>query len=81
MKNDLICRYSVPSRIITDNGSNLNNKMMTELCEEFKIVPHNSSPCKPNMNGAIEVANKNIKKFIQKMVLTYKDWHDMLPFA
>ena len=26
-------------------------------------------------------ANKNIKKIIQKMVVTYKDWHEMLPFA
>ena len=33
------------------------------------------------MNGAVEVANKNIKKIIQKMVVTYKDWHEMLPFA
>jgi len=33
------------------------------------------------MNGAVEVANKNIKKIIQKMVVTYKDWHEMLSFA
>jgi len=33
------------------------------------------------MNGSVEVANKNIKKIIQKMVVTYKDWHEMLPFA
>jgi len=33
------------------------------------------------MNGAVEVANKNINKIVQKMVVTKKDWHDMLPFA
>jgi len=33
------------------------------------------------MNGAVEAANKNIKKIIQKMVVTYKDWHEMLPYA
>jgi len=33
------------------------------------------------MNGAVEAANKNVKKIIQKMVVTYKDWHEMLPFA
>ena len=33
------------------------------------------------MNGAVEAANKNIKKIIQKMTVTYKDWHEMLPFA
>ena len=81
IKNNLICRYGVPSRIITDNGSNLNNKIMTELCEEFKIVHHNSSPYKTKMNGAVEAANKNIKRIIQKMVVTYKYWHEMLPFA
>ena len=37
IKNNIIFQYSVPSRIITDNGSNLNNKMMTKLYEEFKI--------------------------------------------
>ncbi|RDX86988.1 hypothetical protein CR513_31591, partial [Mucuna pruriens] len=29
----------------------------------------------------MEVANKNIKKIVQKMVMTYKDWHKMLPFS
>ena len=33
------------------------------------------------MNGAVEAANKNIKKIVQKMVVTYKDWHEMLPFT
>ena len=33
------------------------------------------------MNGAVEAANKNIQKIVQKMTVTYKDWHEMLPFA
>ncbi|MCI87634.1 hypothetical protein A2U01_0108918, partial [Trifolium medium] len=48
---------------------------------EFKIGHHNSSPYRPQMNGAVEAANKNIKKIVQKMVVTYKNWHEMLPFA
>jgi hypothetical protein len=31
------------------------------------------------MNGAVEAANKNLKMIIQKMVVTYKDWNEMLP--
>jgi len=81
IKNQIIYRYGIPSRIITDNGTNLNNKMMKELCDDFKIEHHNSSPYRPQMNGVVEAANKNIKKIIQKMVVTYKDWHEMLPFA
>jgi transposase InsO family protein len=73
LKNNIICRYGIPNKIITDNGSNLNNKTMDELCATFKIEHHNSSPYRPKMNGAVEAANKNIKKIIQKMVVTYKD--------
>ncbi|XP_017416451.2 uncharacterized protein LOC108327238 [Vigna angularis] len=81
IRKELICRYGLPNKIITDNATNLNNQMMAELCEEFKIHHHNSSPYRPKMNGAVEAANKNIKKIVQKMVVTYKDWHEMLPFA
>ena len=33
------------------------------------------------MNGAVEVANKNVKKIIAKATETYKDWHEKIPFA
>jgi hypothetical protein len=33
------------------------------------------------MNGAGEAVNENVKKIIQKMIFTYKDWHEMLPLA
>ena len=29
----------------------------------------------------MEAANKNTKKIVKKMVVTYKDLHEMLPFA
>ena len=67
IRHNLICRYGVLERIITDNGTNLNNKMITELCEQFKIHHHNSSPYRWKMNRAVETANKNIKKIVKKM--------------
>ena len=51
------------------------------MCEQFKIKHHNSSPYHLNMNGAVEAANKNVKKIVGKMTDTYKDWHEKLPFA
>lgn len=33
------------------------------------------------MNSVVKAAKKNIKKCIQKMVITYKDWHKMLSFS
>jgi len=33
------------------------------------------------MNGAVEAANKYLKKIIQKMVVTYIDWYKMLSYT
>ena len=44
IRHNLICRYGVLERIITHNGTNLNNTMITELYKQFKIHHHNSSP-------------------------------------
>ena len=80
IKRDIIYHYGVTNKIINYNGSNINNKMMNELCESFKIEHHNSSPYWAKMHDTFEAPNKNIKKIIQKMVITYKDWHEMIPF-
>ena len=74
-------RYGLPKRIISDNGLNLNNDMVTEVCTQFMIKHHNSVPYRPKMNGAVEATNKNVKKIIAKAIETYKDWHEKLSFA
>jgi len=61
-KREIICIYGLPSRIITDNATNLNNKMMSELCEEFKIQHHNSTPYRPKMNRVVEAAKTDHKE-------------------
>ena len=55
--------------------------MMDQLCQQFKIQHHNFAPYCPKMNGAVEAANKNVKKILSKMTETYKDWHEHLPYA
>ena len=72
IKKELISRYVLSKGIFTE-AKNLNNKMMDELCEQFKINRINSTPYRPKMNGAVETANKNIKRIIEKMTTTYKD--------
>ncbi|KAA3465162.1 RNA-directed DNA polymerase (Reverse transcriptase), Ribonuclease H [Gossypium australe] len=81
LKKEIICRYGMPERIISSNALNLNNSTIAEVCSQFKIKHHNLSPYRPKMNGAVEAANKNIKKIVGKMTETYRDWHDKLPFA
>ena len=37
IKKEIICRYGLSKRIISDNALNLNNKMMEKVCAQFKI--------------------------------------------
>ncbi|XP_057998066.1 uncharacterized protein LOC131177098 [Hevea brasiliensis] len=72
-KNNVICRHGLPSEIVTDNAKNLNGPKIRSLCDQYKIWHLNSSPYHPQMNIAVEAANKNLKRIIRKMTVTYKD--------
>ncbi|XP_070042436.1 uncharacterized protein [Nicotiana tomentosiformis] len=54
---------------------------MKAICETFKIKHQNSTTYMPQMNEAVEAANKNIKKILRKMVDNNKQWHEKLLFA
>ncbi|XP_070049215.1 uncharacterized protein [Nicotiana tomentosiformis] len=71
----------VPESIITDSAANLNSDLMKAMYENFKIKHKNFTAYRPQMNGAMEAANKNIKKLLKKMVDNHKQWHKRLPFA
>ncbi|XP_055812085.1 uncharacterized protein LOC129882003 [Solanum dulcamara] len=64
IRNNIVCRFGIPHSIITDNGANLNSGLMHEICDKFKIIYRNSTPYRPQMNGAVEAANKNFKRLL-----------------
>ncbi|RDY07602.1 hypothetical protein CR513_08257, partial [Mucuna pruriens] len=51
IKRDIICCYGLPARIITDNGTNLNNKMMTEV-GRIRMDPEPARPIELNRREA-----------------------------
>nr|XP_033512605.1 uncharacterized protein LOC104098464 [Nicotiana tomentosiformis] len=77
----IICRFGVPESIIAGNAAYLNSDLMKAMCETFKITHCNSTTYRPQMHGAVEAANKNVKKILRKIVDNYKQWHAKLPFA
>ncbi|RVW73062.1 Retrovirus-related Pol polyprotein from transposon 297 [Vitis vinifera] len=46
------------------------------LIQEYGIQHHRSSAYRPQTNGAVEAANKNIKRILRKMVETSRDWSE-----
>ncbi|XP_070039602.1 uncharacterized protein [Nicotiana tomentosiformis] len=75
VRDRIVCRFGVPESIITDNAANLNSDLMKAMYETFKIKHRNSTTYMSQMNGAVEAANKNVKKILRKMVDNYKQWH------
>ena len=80
LENNIICWFGVPQEIISNNGSHFKGEVW-RIMELYNIEHHKSSPYWPQANGAVEVANKNVKNILAKMVVTYKDWAEKLSFA
>ncbi|XP_070052630.1 uncharacterized protein [Nicotiana tomentosiformis] len=72
VRERIVCRFRLPESIIADNAANLNSDLMKAMCETLKIKYQNSTTYKPQMNGAVKDAYKNIKKILRKMIDNYK---------
>jgi transposase InsO family protein len=80
----IICRFRVPNRIITDNGSQFTSGAFQGYCEDLGIQICYASIAHPESNGQVERANAEILKGLKAR--TYdglkkhgKKWIDELP--
>ncbi|WKA03681.1 hypothetical protein VitviT2T_021780 [Vitis vinifera] len=80
IKSHIICHYGVPPELISDRGVHFRVEVDT-LLQKYGIQHHRSSAYRPQTNGAVEAANKNIKRILRKMVETSRDWSKKLSFA
>ena len=78
--SQIICRYGVSHELISDIGVHFKGEVNI-LVQEYGIQHHRSSAYRPQTNGAMEVANKNIKMLLRNMVETSRDWSKKLPLA
>jgi transposase InsO family protein len=56
----IICRFGVPSRIITDNGTQFTGRIFQEYCEDSGTQLCFASVAHPWSNGQVERANAEI---------------------
>ena len=80
IQNNIICRYRVPHEIISDNELQFRGET-EKFLQEFNIQHHRSSLYRPQTNGAVEVANKNIGWILKTSTKNYKDQHLQMPYA
>jgi hypothetical protein len=64
--DELVHRYGLPHRIITDPGSNFNNHQFWEYCENSGIDIRYVSVAHPRANGQVEHANGMVLDALKK---------------
>ena len=80
IRSHIIYRYGVPHELISDGGVHFRGEVDT-LLQRYGVQHHRSSAYRLQTNGAVETANKNIKRILCKMIETSRDWSEKFPFA
>ena len=80
IRSHIICCYGVPHELISDRGVHFRANVDT-LLQRYGIQHHRSSTYRPQTNRTVEVANKNIKRTLQRMIETSQDWLKKLLFS
>ncbi|XP_057543365.1 uncharacterized protein LOC130821594 [Amaranthus tricolor] len=77
---NIITRYGIPRVIITDNGRQFMSTNTTQYLDKFGIQIRFSSVSRPQTNGQVESANKEILNGIKKKIEGLKGtWDEELP--
>ncbi|XP_074561342.1 uncharacterized protein LOC141817608 [Curcuma longa] len=77
---NLVCRYGIPHRLISDNGRQFQGKKIQAWCKGLGIQQVFTSVAYPQGNGQAEVANRKILRGLKtKLDHEGGSWVDELP--
>ena len=62
---NIICRYSIPRVLVSDNGKQFDNYTFRDFCSQLGIKNHYSLPVHPQANGQVKVTNRSLLKIIK----------------
>ena len=69
--SEIFCRYGAPRVPISDRGQNFMSKVVTALCEIFKVTRHFTSSYHPQTNATCERTNSTL----EQCLLAYIDYN------
>ena len=76
----IVCRFGVPYKIISDNGTHFEGGMFEEYCQEKGIKRSFSAIVHPQDNGQVEAINKILKRNLKtKLEKLKRAWVEELP--
>ena len=82
IKENIIYRFGIPKRILSNNGTTFINASVRELLAFYDVDHVKSIPYYPKGNGQAKATNKTLLKVLSRMVHEdSKIWSDALPVA
>ncbi|XP_075498803.1 uncharacterized protein LOC142537118 [Primulina tabacum] len=77
---NIVCRFGVPRKLISDNGRQFQGKEITSWCRKMKITQSFTSVAYHQANGQTEVVNRVIVQALKtRLQGKGKDWVEELP--
>ena len=82
LKENIFTRFGMPRAMISDGGSHFCNKLFAYLLFKYDVTHKVSTAYHPQTIGQAELANREIKNILEKMVSpNRKDWSNRLTDA
>ncbi|RVW20716.1 Transposon Tf2-11 polyprotein [Vitis vinifera] len=83
LKENIFSRFGVPKAIISDGDTHFCNRPFETLLAKYGVKHKVATPYHPQTSGQVELANREIKNILTKVVITSRrDWsiklHDSL---
>ncbi len=76
----IIADFTTPRSVITDNGSEFNNKVFEELSKLFQVKKINVQTYNPQSNDVVERLNKKIINCLRALINPYSiEWDKWIP--
>ena len=72
IREHIICRFGIPHKIVSDNGTPFVNKDVHKLLDHRHIKHRKSTPYYLQGNGQAEVTNRVLLRILSKMVHEYE---------
>ena len=72
--------YSTPQVLLSDNGTEFRNALLSEICNQYNIKQSYITTYHPASNGLVERSNRKILDVLRPVVTNLLDtWEDWLP--
>lgn len=64
IRSNILCRFGIPKRILSDNSPSFVNSHVKELCKRHGVDHVKSTPYYPQGNGQAEATNKTLLRIL-----------------